>query len=515
MSPQARGLTTSVAMQRPAEPQPDPRRWFAAAVVIVSVLIPVLDNTVLYLALSTIEHEFNAQLTSVQWVITGYSLTFATLLVIGGRLGDIFGHRRMFIVGVATFGAGSFIASISTSVPTLFLGEALIEGIGASLMIPATLSILSTTFAGRERAAAFAAWGAVAGVAVAFGPVLGGFLTTQYSWRWAFRINVLVAPLIVLGAVLFMRKDERGDRRPRIDVPGAFLIATGSFTLIFGLSEGSTYGWWKPIKDLTIRGWTAWPATRSISIIPFAFALAAGLFTLFFIVERGKERRHQDPLFEFTQLRILTFRYGLLTTAVLAMGQFGLLFVLPIFLQGEQHLSPLQAGEWLIPQGVFIAIGAPIGGYLTRRVSITSIVRSGLALEAIGLAAVAVAIGPDTSFLSLIPGEVLFGLGVGFASSQLTNVVLHDIEPERTGVASGTNTTVRQVGLALGIAVFATLLTTLTDGAQPAVFFAAGVVAAGTGLSFLIPRVTVARETIAEGSVDAFESIDVGPSPAH
>jgi EmrB/QacA subfamily drug resistance transporter len=524
----------------------------AAAVVIVSVLIPVLDNTVLYVAIPTIQREFHTELTSLQWVITGYSLTFATLLIIGGRLGDIYGHRRMFIAGAAIFGFGSLLASISTSVPTLFLGEALIEGIGASMMIPATLAILSNTFEGQERAAAFAAWGTVAGVAVAFGPVLGGFLTTNYSWRWAFRINVIIAPLIVIGALLFMKRDEPTGRRPRIDVPGALLIASASFTLVFALSEGATYGWWKPLNATSLP----------VSVIPPAFVLAAVLLTAFFVVERRKERAQQDPLFELGLLRTLTFRYGLLTTMVLAMGQFGLLFVIPVFLQNGEHLSALETGKWMLPQGVLIAIGAPIAGYLTRRISITAVVRTGLALEAVGLASVALAVRPDASFWSLLPGMVMFGIGIGFASSQLTNVVLHDIAPDKTGVASGTNTTVRQVGLALGIAVFASLINVLTirhavssvkasrlantipalhaqgvnfappagtpaadiaklrdfldsavaAGARPALLFAATVVGIGTALSFLIPRVTVARESIAEGAIDAYESIDINPA---
>src|SRR4051812_6702773 len=260
-----------MAMPEAVDEPLDPRRWFAASVAIVSVAIPVLDNTILNLAVPTILREFHTQLSSLQWVITGYSLTFATLLIIGGRLGDIFGHRRMFVAGAVIFGIGSFLASVSTSVPTLFVGEALIEGIGASMMIPATLSILSTTFTGSERPKAFAAWGAVAGASVAFGPILGGFLTTEYSWRWGFGINVILAPLLVIGAFVFMKADERGTHRPHIDVRGAALIAIGSFSLIFGLSEGTTYGWWSPLKDLTLGSWTVWPATRAISIIPLAF----------------------------------------------------------------------------------------------------------------------------------------------------------------------------------------------------------------------------------------------------
>jgi len=503
----------------PTDEPLDPRRWFAASVAIVSVAIPVLDNTILNLAVPTILREFHTPLSSLQWVITGYSLTFATLLIIGGRLGDIFGHRRMFVLGAAIFGVGSFVASVSTSVPTLFLGEALIEGIGASMMIPATLSILSTTFQGAERPKAFAAWGAVAGAAVAFGPILGGFLTTDYSWRWAFRINVIVAPIIVVGALLFMHPDVRTTRRPHIDVRGAALIASGSFSLIFGLSEGTIYGWWTPIKDLTVGSRHVWPATRAVSIIPLAFLLSALIFTAFVLIERAMERGDREPLFEFGQLRHLGFRYGLLTTMVLAMGQFGLLFILPILLQTGKHFSAWHAAQWMLPQGILIALGAPIGGRLTRRFSITSIVRTGLALEAIGLLWVALAISPRVSFLALLPGMIMFGLGVGFASSQLTNVILSDIDPDKAGVAGGTNATVRQVGLALGIATFASFIdastrsggtpTAVANGARPAMLFAAAVVGFGAGLSFLIPRVTVARSSIPEETVGALESIDV------
>jgi EmrB/QacA subfamily drug resistance transporter len=499
----------------------DPKRWFAASFAIISVAIPVLDNTILNLAVPTILREFHTQLSSLQWVITGYSLTFATLLIIGGRLGDMFGHRRMFVIGATIFGVGSLLASISTSVPTLFLGEALIEGIGASMMIPATLSILSNTFRGAERAKAFGAWGAVAGASVAFGPIIGGWLTTDYSWRWGFRVNVIVAPIIVLGGLVFMKPDHRSaGRRPHLDVRGSALIALGSFSLIFGLSEGTTYGWWRPVKDLTVASWRAWPAARSISIIPFAFLLAIVAFTVFVLIERAMERADNDPLFEFGQLRHLGFRYGLLTTMVLAMGQFGLLFILPVLLQNGEHLTALRTGEWMLPQGVLIALAAPIAGRLTRSVSITSIVRTGLVLESVGLLWVALAIGPDVSFASLLPGMVIFGLGVGLASSQLTNVILSDIKPEKAGVASGANTTVRQVGLALGIATFASFIdastrnagspTAVANGARPAMFFAAGIVAFGALLSLLIPRVTIANRGVAEDSVIAFESIDVG-----
>jgi MFS family permease len=198
------------------------------ALVVVAALIVVLDNSVLTVAIPTILRDFDTTLPAVEWVITGYALTFASLLIIGGRLADVFGQRRIFVIGAALFGGGSLLAAFSWNIPSLIVGEAIIEGIGASLMLPATLAILSSTFRGRERAAAFAAWGATAGVAAAAGPVVGGFLTTNYSWRWSFRINVIIAPLAIIGALVFMKRGERSDRRVAIDIPGALLVATGN-----------------------------------------------------------------------------------------------------------------------------------------------------------------------------------------------------------------------------------------------------------------------------------------------
>ena len=451
------------APPRRAEDTPvDPRRWITLVIVLTAVLIAALDSTVLNVAIPTILRDFHTTLPSLQWVITGYSLTFAALLIIGGRLADIYGARRVFMLGAGLFGVGSLIAALSTGVVSLVFGEAIVEGIGASLMLPATLGILTSTFHGRERATAFAAWGATMGAAVALGPVLGGFLTTDYSWRWAFTINVIVAPFAIVGALLFMREIPRTGRRERIDVPGALLISSGMFLLVFGISEGGKYGWWKPLSSITLAGWNAWPVGRPTSIVPIAFALSAVLLYGFYRVERAKERAQRDPLFEFSQLRHLGFRYGLATLIVLAMGQTAFLLVISVFLQDSRHLSALDTGLWLVPSGVFIVAGAQLGGRLTRRVGTTSVVRVGLALEALGLAATAIVITPTVTFVGLLPGFALFGMGIGSAGSQLTNVILSDIAPEKSGAASGANSTVRMIGSSLGVAIMSTLLSVLT-----------------------------------------------------
>jgi len=446
------------------EEVPDSGRWVTLGIAILSAFIVVMDNTVLNVSIPTILRELHTTLPALEWVITGYALTFAALLIIGGRLGDVYGHRRVFIAGASLFGLGSLIASIASSVGQLIVGEAIIEGVGASLMLPATLAILSSTFRGRQRATAFAAWGATAGVAAASGPVIGGFLTTNYSWRWSFRINVIVAPIAVLGALFFMKKARHAAERLRIDVPGAVLIALGMFLLVFGLSQGGIYGWWQPLKDLSVSGHELWPTSRSISAIPVVFLMSGVVLGAFAWLELAKSRARRDPLFEFSHFRFKTYRYGLITSMVVAMGQLGLSFVLPVFLQDAKHLSAARNGLWMLPTGLFVIVGAQTGGLLIRRYGTTVIVRAGLVMYAIGILLILRVVSLDITAWSLLPGLAFYGGGIGFAGAQLTNVVLSEIPAASSGVASGANTTTRQVGGALGVSVIGSLLTVQSIG---------------------------------------------------
>ncbi|MFT3851154.1 MAG: MFS transporter [Ilumatobacteraceae bacterium] len=472
----------------------------------MAVVIVALDTTVLNVAIPTILREFDTTLPSLQWVITGYALTFASLLIIGGRLGDIFGHRRMFVIGAAMFGTGSLLAGLSQNVAMLIVGEAIIEGMGASLMMPATLAILSTSFVGRERATAFALWGAVGGASGALGPVIGGVLTSNLSWRWAFGINVIVTPLAIVGALLFMAKGERKQHREPLDVPGAVLIATGMFLLVFGLSEGATYGWWAPLRGFTIGAMTVWPVSMPVSIVVAAFVAAVALLTGFVLVERAKERRDAAPLFAFGELRHLGFRYGLLVTVVMSLGQFGLSFVLPIFLQEGKHLSAQENGLWQLPLGLMVLVGAQIGGRLAHRIGVLPVIRIGLASAASAFLYIAFSLGPDITFPRLLPGLIFYGLGFGLSVAQLTNVVLSDVSPEKSGAAGGANNTARQVGFSIGIAVIGTLLSSRTiavavhrvNGAtalSPGVQDAAVSTIRASGVTFVPPPTATAAET--------------------
>src|SRR5438128_1886461 len=225
--------TTSTWGGAPAAP-PDPRRWIALFILSLSLGIIVLDSTILNVAVPTIIREFDTDVSSLQWVISGYSLVFASLLISFGRMGDIIGRRKLFFTGAALFGIGSLIASLSQSVVQLFIGESLLEGVGAAMMLPATLSLLSATFRGRERGVAFAVWGSVAGGAGALGPWIGGILTTDYSWRWAFRVNVIIAPLAILAGYFYVH-ESRDERSRGLDPGGVAVVTLGLFALVFGI----------------------------------------------------------------------------------------------------------------------------------------------------------------------------------------------------------------------------------------------------------------------------------------
>ncbi len=553
---------------RPSGP-PDPKRWIALVILSSTLFIIVLDNTILNVAVPTIIRDFHTQVSSLQWVISGYSLVFASLLISFGRLGDIVGRRRMFFIGASLFAVGSFIASISHSVVQLFLGESLLEGFGAAMMLPATLAILSATFQGRERGVAFAVWGSVAGGAGALGPWIGGILTTNYSWRWAFRVNVFIAPLAILAAIFYV-KESRDERASGMDVPGVVTVTLGLFGVVFGIIEAARYGWFHPIGDQSIGGWT-WPL-HSVSIVPVALVLGAVFLTAFVRIELSRARAARPVVFDFGDLVHRGFRYGLINTTVLAMGEFGAFFVLPLFLQAGLHLSAIRSGTWLLPAGIMAFVAGGVGGQLSRRFGPKYVITVGLTFESIGIWLYFVAFSAHTTFWQLLPGLLCHGIGIGFATSQLTNVVLSDIPPQKAGSASGAAGMVRQVGTALGIAIIGAIFVAqatshvrtglqahsdipavvqqhvsasfghgvgssgpppgvdpnspiavaigtvvaaaIAAAARPAVAFAGLVVAAGAGISLLVPNIpaepasnahVAAELAFAEGAIPALD----------
>ena len=260
------------------------RKWGQLLVLSLALAIVIIDSTLLNVSLATLIRELHTTLQSLQWVISAYSLTLAALTVTGGRLG----RKRMFNLGAAIFAIGSFIASISRNIPTLIAGESIIEGIGAAMMMPATASLLITKYRGHDRAIAFGIWGGVAAAASAIGPILGGFLTTHFSWRWGFRINVVVAAILLAGSVII---EDAGERRGKqIDWAGVALSAIGLFFVVFGIIEAPTYGWIRAQKPFPI-----WQP-GSISITPVSWAIGFAILAVFGIWEYRLEQRGGTPI---------------------------------------------------------------------------------------------------------------------------------------------------------------------------------------------------------------------------
>lgn len=449
-------------MQQDARHVPFIKKWAPLFVMGLAVIIIVLDTTLLNVSLGTIVRELRTSIQSLQWVITAYALTLAALTITGGRFGDLFGRKRMFMAGATIFAIGSFIASISHNVGTLVIGESIVEGVGAALMMPATASLLVTTYRGRERALALGVWGGMAAAGSAIGPVVGGYLTSHYSWRWGFRINVFVAAILLIGSILIKEARDK-EEAPTIDWLGVLLSASGLVSFVFAIIESSTYGWWKATMPFSVAGYTF--ALGHLSIVPVALTIGIALLAAFFLWEQRLVRLGKTPLVSMKIFANKQFSSGALLTAIMSIGQVGLIFGLPVFLQGVKGLDALHTGYALLPMSVGLFIMAPLGGYLAKHFKPKHIVQVGLLINVLALLALrqvlSVTAGPSALVLPLL----VYGMGMGLAFSQLTNITLSAVSPHESGEASGVNNTLRQVGQSLGTALIGTvLIASITHG---------------------------------------------------
>jgi EmrB/QacA subfamily drug resistance transporter len=436
----------------------------------IAVALIIVDSTIVNVAIPSIIDDLGITSTQVQWVQESYTLVFAALLLVFGTLADRFGRRRMLILGVAIFALASILAALA---PTgdLLIGARVIQGVGGAMVLPTTLSIINATFRGRERALAFAVWGSTIGGMTAVGPLLGGWLTTYYSWRWAFGINIPLGVIIIVGVLLFVHESRAGDGTgadgvvlpvQRVDVVGAVLSVITSATLVFGLIEGRTYGWWLTDTPPTIGDWT-WPFDLSPIPIAFAVTVLAGL--AFILWGRRRMRRGQSTMLAFDLFRIPSFRNGNLAAMIVSLGEFGIILSLPLWLQNVLGFDALQTGFILLALAIGSFVASGFAGAFGNRIAPVVIVRVGLAAEIVGVAGIGFVIAPDTAWGLLIPFLFVYGFGVGLATAQLTGVVLKDVPLEQSGQGSGTQSTSRQIGSALGIAILGTVLFT-TAAAQ-------------------------------------------------
>lgn len=432
------------------------RKWSMLVVLSLALAIIILDTTILNVALSAIIQDLKTDIQSLQWVITAYSLTLAALTITGGRLGDIFGRKKMFICGAILFGVGSFLASISDGVPMLIIGESLIEGMGAALMMPATASLLVANFAGRERAIAFGVWGGIAGASAALGPILGGYFATNYSWRWGFRINLIVIALLLIGSLLIPESSDKKDR-PKLDLAGVFLSSLGMLSLVFGIIEASRYGWWHVKETFTFSKWTVVPPFE-LSVVPFFILIGLVILAIFIAWELIRENAGRTPLVSMRLFKNRQFSVGVLTVGVLSLGQTGLIFALPVFLQAVRGLNALQTGVALLPMSLGLLIVSPLSAVLGKKISPKFLIALGLLLNVAAYIVLYYSLGINATRTDLIPGLALFGIGMGLVMSQINNLTLSAVPVEQAGEASGINNTLRQVGSTLGSAIIGTIL---------------------------------------------------------
>lgn len=425
-------------------------RWLGLVFISIAVALIIVDSTIVNVAIPSIVDDLGISSTQVQWVQESYTLVFAALLLVFGTLADRFGRRRITLFGVALFAVASVFAALVTTGELLILAR-LIQGIGGAMILPASLSTINATFRGRERAIAFAVWGSTIGGMAAVGPLLGGWLTTYFSWRWAFGINVPLGVIIIVGILLTVAESREAGATRRVDVVGAILSVVLFTSLVFGLIEGRTYGWW--LSDTPPDFWTL-----DVSPIPFVFALTLVALAAFVLWGRRRERGGKSTMLAFGLLRIPSFRNGNLAALIVSLGEFGLILSLPLWLQNVLGYDALQAGLVILALAIGSFVASGFAGAFGNRVSPVAIVRAGILAEVIGIVIVALGISPTAQWWQIVPGVFIYGFGVGLATAQLTSVVLKDVPLDQSGQGSGTQSTSRQVGSALGIAVLGTIL---------------------------------------------------------
>lgn len=430
---------------------PSMRQWFGLVAVSLGVALIVVDLTIVNVIVAPIIDDLSIGSSEAQWVQESYAIVFAALLLLVGRLSDLYGARRLFLIGLLVFGATSLLAALAPNGGLLILARFL-QGVGGALILPTSLALVNATFTGKARGQAFAVWGSTIGAAAAVGPLLGGWLA-DFSWRWAFGVNIPLIALIMTGALLYLPASPR--TRGSVDHAGAVLSAIGLGLLAFAAIEGRTYGWLLTTAPLNI-GPLSWRAGPSPVLV--AFAVSALVLYAFWRRQAALGRRAgAEPLMDVRLFSVASFRGGNVVTLLVGLGEFGIIAVLPLWLQFALGYSAFEAGLALVALAVgsFAASGASFP--MAATVPALAQVRIGLVLEAAGLVTLGLIAATDSAWWPIALALFVYGAGVGFATAQVTNVVLVDVPAESAGQGSGIQSAARELGSALGIAVLTTL----------------------------------------------------------
>src|SRR5262245_30044810 len=425
-----------------------------------------LDNLVVTTALPVIRDSFQANLSELEWIVNAYTLTFAVLLLTGAALGDRFGRKRMFVIGLAIFTAGSAIAALSNSVEMLIAARA-IQGVGGAILTPLSLTILSAAVPPERRAVALGAWGAVAGLAIAIGPLGGRAMAERLAWDGVFWLNVPIGLIAIPRSLAFLT--ETFGPKQRLDLPGLAIITAGLFSLVYGLVRGNELGW------------------GSTEIV---VALTLGVAGILAFI--GWEARTAEPMLPLRLFRSRTFSAANIASLFMYFGMFGSIFLLAQFFQVVQGYSPFQAGLRTLPWTLMPIFVAPTAGFLSTRTGTRPLVVTGLAFQAIALAWLSAVVTPTVAYEAIVRAFVIAGIGMGLFFAPIANVVLSAVRPEEEGKASGANNAIREIGGVFGVAVLAS------------VFSASGSYLSGEAfVDGLIPALRVGAVAVAVGAVAA------------
>lgn len=414
------------------------RKWWSLAAVTFGLFMIMLDNTVVNVALPSIQRDLGVGLSELQWVVAGYALTFAALMLIGGKLADAYGRRRLFVIGIVVFTVASLACGLADT-GTQLISARVVQGAGGALMNPATLSIIAATFPPRQRGTAIGIWAGVSALALAIGPLVGGLLTQHFSWHWIFFINVPVG-IMGIGASYLLIDESRDETHERLDIPGLVVSAVGLFTLTYGLIEANTYGWGSP----RILG---------------SFAIAVASLLAFVALERHQ----RAPMLDLTLFRNRTYVGANVVVLLVALAMFGVFFFVSLYMQNILGYSPVQAGAAFLPMTILVIVVAPFAGRVSDRFGSRWLMTVGLTLVATQLLLFS-RLGTDATFWQLLPALLLGGTGMAMTMTPSAAAATRAVPVDKAGVGAAVLNAFRQVGGSLGIAVMGAIVAGAVGG---------------------------------------------------
>ena len=408
------------------------KKWWTLGAVSFGLFMIMLDNTVVNVALPSIQRDLHMQLSELEWIVSGYALTFAALMLIGGKLADAYGRRLIFVLGIAIFTLASLACGLASSGDTL-IGARVAQGVGAAMMNPATLSIIAVTFPPRQRGTAIGLWAGVSALALALGPLVGGLLTEHAGWNWIFFINIPVGVLAIAASFLFI-DESRDETHERLDIPGLLSSGIGLFALTYGLIEANNYGW------------------GSARIVG-SFVVAAVALVVFVQLERHR----RAPMLDLTLFRNRTYVGANLAMLLVALAMFGVFFFVSLYMQNVLGYSAVQAGAAFLPMTVLIIVIAPLSGRLSDRWGSRWLMAGGMVLLAIQLTYFS-QLPTDATFWRLLPALVIGGFGMSMTMTPSSAAAMRAVPVEKAGVGSAVLNACRQVGGSTGIALMGAIM---------------------------------------------------------